>query len=130
VAGEIAVAEGRPRDALPHFQQWGTEVIDVVYLAALPHMAEAYDLADEADSAIAYYERYLNTPLGGRQVVDAFWRARTYRRLGELYEARGDTAKAVEYYNAFVELWQDADPELQPAVRDVWAWMASLVAER
>jgi tetratricopeptide (TPR) repeat protein len=130
VAGEIAVAEGRPRDALPHFQQWGTEVIDVVYLAALPHMAEAYDLADEADSAIAYYEQYLNTPLGGRQVVDAFWRARTYGRLGELYEARGDTAKAVEYYNAFVELWQDADPELQPAVRDVRAWMASLVAER
>jgi tetratricopeptide (TPR) repeat protein len=129
-AGDLALAEGRPRDALQHFRQWDAEVIGAAYLAPLPQLAEAYDLADEADSAITYYERHLNTPGLGRVVVDAFWRAPTYRRLGELYEARSDTAKAVEYYNAFVELWQDADPELQPAVRDLRARIASLVGER
>jgi tetratricopeptide (TPR) repeat protein len=53
----------------------------------------------------------------------------TYKRIGELYEARGDTAKAVEYYNQFVELWNDADQELQPIVRDVRERIARLVGE-
>jgi DNA-binding SARP family transcriptional activator len=41
---------------------------------------------------------------------------RAYERLGELYEQRGDTAKAIYYYGKLVELWKDADPELQPRV--------------
>ncbi len=61
--------------------------------------------------------------------MEDFWRARSYRRLGELHEQRGDTAKAVEYYNEFVELWRDADPELQPQVEDVKRRLAALVGE-
>jgi Fic family protein len=45
-------------------------------------------------------------------------------RLGELYEARGDRAKVRDYYGRFVDLWKDADPELQPIVRDVRARVA------
>ena len=45
------------------------------------------------------------------------------------YEARGDRAKALEYYGRFVNLWKDADPELQPVVRDVRARMARLAGE-
>jgi hypothetical protein len=41
------------------------------------------------------------------------------RRLGELYEARGDTAKAVAQYRAFVEQWRNAEPELQPRVAEI-----------
>lgn len=53
-----------------------------------------------------------------------------YKRLGELYQERADRGKAVEYYNEFVELWKDADPELQPVVRDVRERIARLVGER
>ncbi len=53
-----------------------------------------------------------------------------YKRLGELYEAQGDREKAVEYYDQFVELWAEADSELQPVVRDVRARIARLVGER
>jgi hypothetical protein len=42
--------------------------------------------------------------------------ASVYERLGDLYEQRGDTAKAVYYYGKLVDLWKDADPELQPRV--------------
>jgi hypothetical protein len=49
-------------------------------------------------------------------MVDATWLAATYMRLGELWEGRGDRARAAKYYAAFVELWQSADPELQPRV--------------
>jgi len=48
------------------------------------------------------------------------------RRLGELYEARGDGARAAEYYGRFAKLWRDADPALQPAVRDALARAARL----
>ncbi|HWP36045.1 MAG TPA: tetratricopeptide repeat protein, partial [Gemmatimonadales bacterium] len=53
-----------------------------------------------------------------------------YRRLGELYEAKGDREKALRYYGDFVDLWKDADPELQPVVREVKERMARLVGER
>jgi hypothetical protein len=51
------------------------------------------------------------------------------KRLGELYETRGDKPKALEYYGRFVELWKEADPVLQPAVREVRGRMAALAGE-
>jgi hypothetical protein len=36
----------------------------------------------------------------------------------------------VRYYGAFVELWRDADPVLQPLVADVRARIAQLTGER
>ena len=55
------------------------------------------------------------------------------RRCGgssaRLYEARGERAKAVEQYTAFLDLWRDADPALQPQVREVKERLANLVGE-
>ena len=50
---------------------------------------------------------------------DAHYRAGVLQRLGEMYEAKGNVDKAITHYQAFVELWKSADPELQPRVRDV-----------
>ena len=52
--------------------------------------------------------------------------APAHKRLGELYAARGDNAKAVSHYSAFVNLWQRADPDLQPKVAEVRARMERL----
>jgi hypothetical protein len=54
----------------------------------------------------------------------------TYKRLGELYETVGDRAKALQYYGEFVNLWQDADPVLQPQVKEVRGRMAALAGEK
>ena len=62
-------------------------------------------------------------------VSDAEVLPATYKRLGELYEARGERAKAADYYTRFVNLWKDADAELQPAVRDVRGRLARLSGE-
>jgi tetratricopeptide (TPR) repeat protein len=56
--------------------------------------------------------------------------APTYRRLGELYEDRGQLDKARDYYGRFIDLWKNADPELQPLVRDVRQRLVRLTAER
>jgi tetratricopeptide (TPR) repeat protein len=47
-------------------------------------------------------------------------------RLGQLYESMGDTAKAIANYHAFIELWKNADPELQPRVADARRRLARL----
>ena len=62
-------------------------------------------------------------------IDDSYGLAPTFQRLGELYEARGDRAKALEYYGRLVDLWKGADPELQPVVRDVRVRMARLASE-
>ncbi len=78
---------------------------------------------------MTYYERLVTTPSLARVSGDALTLASAYKRLGELYEARGERAKAVEYYGRLVKLWNDADPELQPVVRDVRARLVRLAGE-
>jgi tetratricopeptide (TPR) repeat protein len=36
--------------------------------------------------------------------------ARSFYMLGKIYEQQGDTAKAIEHYEKFLDLWKDADP--------------------
>jgi tetratricopeptide (TPR) repeat protein len=132
VAGRIALAEGRQDDAIAAFRLLRDEGTGA--LVGLSQLAEAYDRAGNADSALAYYERFVMTPaMGGPPAPLAGGRAPrlgpSYKRLGELYEQRGDREKAVEYYNKLVELWKEADAELQPVVQDVKRRIGRLVGE-
>jgi len=51
-----------------------------------------------------------------------------HERLGQLYESMGNTEKAVQHYRAFIELWKNADAELQPRVTDARKRLARLTA--
>jgi hypothetical protein len=55
----------------------------------------------------------------GRLNIDSWFLAAAHKRLGELYEARGDHPRAVAHYGEFLELWKRADPDLQPKVAAV-----------
>jgi hypothetical protein len=46
-----------------------------------------------------------------------------------LYEAAGDLPRAVTNLEKFVELWKDADPELQPKVREARERVTRIRAE-
>jgi tetratricopeptide (TPR) repeat protein len=112
--GILALAEGRLDDAIAELR-----AIDIgpCTICVLPMLGQAYDQAGETDSVAAIYERYVTTPwLGRLDAGDWFALAVIYERLGGLYELRGDTEKATLYYGRFVELWEDADPDLQPRV--------------
>jgi len=85
---------------------------------AMVRIGQAQDLAGRGDSAIVYFERFLTTP-DPQPEQDSRWRAEVYRRLGELYEAKGAKGKATEQYHRFVDLWARADPDLQPQVAEV-----------
>lgn len=81
-------------------------------------LAQAHDLARHPDSAIVYFERFaaMRDASSGEE---GQWLPGTYKRLDELYEDKGNKSKAIASYEKFVELWKDAEPELQPKVAEV-----------
>jgi tetratricopeptide (TPR) repeat protein len=116
--GYVALAEGRHADAIAEFRLADDRSMNLCRSCALPPLADAYDLAGEPDSAVAIYERFVGERSFGRDELHAALRylPSIYERLGALYEQRGDVAKAIHYYGKLIELWKDADPELQPRV--------------
>ena len=112
--GHIALAERHWPEAIARFQAAEREERALPSLG-LAELARAYDLSGQLDSATALYERYLDTPdvLRSGSGNDGLELGRTYRRLGQLYEGRGDKIRAGEYYGRFARLWKDCDPELR-----------------
>ncbi|MHC4108353.1 MAG: protein kinase domain-containing protein, partial [Planctomycetota bacterium] len=127
--GAVAFAEGRYDDAIAEYRLADEALGNPI--RRIKRLGLAYEAAGQIDSAIAAYERYVTTPWYGNARIDndAYYLALHYERLGTLYEDRGERDKAIYYYNELVELWKNADPELQPRVEDARRRIAELVAE-
>jgi tetratricopeptide (TPR) repeat protein len=126
---EIYLAEKKPMDAVREI--WASDSLPDGPSSDCAHcididLGRAYDLASKPDSAIAHWERYLSEPFTHSVSGDALYLAGIHKRLGEIYEAKGDTAKAEAHYTAFINLWKDADPELQPKIAEVRKRLAGL----
>jgi tetratricopeptide (TPR) repeat protein len=120
----IALAEHRYLDAAHESEATN---VGVCGTCSAPLTGMAFDLAQQPDSAIAAFTKYVeSTSLSGRLNTDGFFLAGSYKRLGELWEAKGDRAKAASYYAKFIELWKNADPDLQPKVAEVRRRLARL----
>ena len=122
--GEIALAQNKPRDALAEFRKGDVAYDGQPATECAPcsefNLARAFDAAGMADSAIAAYERFVEEPYFDRiSETDPLGLAGAHKRLGELYEAKGDRRRAASHYQQFVTLWKDADPGLQPRVAEV-----------
>jgi tetratricopeptide (TPR) repeat protein len=125
----VLEAEGRLEDALEAYRGWD-QVSGMCIVCGTLERGRVYDRMGEADSARVLYERFVVSPsvgfLGLRRRTGL---AATYKRLGELYEASGDRKRAAEYYGKFVDLWKDADSELQPGVAEVRRRLGRLAQE-
>ena len=130
--GEIALADRKPLDALVEFRRGdvGYDGLPANECApCLPfNLARAFDAAGKPDSAAVMFERYLSTPywLKTDAEMDPVRLPAVHERLGQLYESMGNTEKAIEHYRAFIDLWKNADPELQPRVADARKRLARL----
>jgi len=117
MTGDIAMAERRYDDAVRAYRDADKAGCQA---CSQPDIGRAYDLAGKSDSAIAVLTRYIEQfPDAFRLGSDAWNLAGVHKRLGELYEAKGDKQKAAGHYVKFLELWKNADPELQPKVDEV-----------
>jgi serine/threonine-protein kinase len=128
IMGLLALQEGRPAEAVRenHAALGRNSECRPCAMAAL---GRSFDAAGQPDSAIWWSEQYLASTEMTRVYEDFQSRGQTYRRLGELYEEKGDREKAANYYQEFIDLWRDADADLQPQVADVKKKLAKVAGE-
>jgi tetratricopeptide (TPR) repeat protein len=92
--------------------------------------AQIFDQLGARDSALAMYTGYLELYAHDRAGWDNELRGPSLERVGQLYDEAGDLENAAVYYARFVELWADADPELQPRVEAARARLEEIIRER
>ncbi len=131
VRAVLALAGGNAQDALAHLVEAREKEQGLLHHLSKLLLADTFaalgrwaDAAVHYDSVVGTY-RLNYTDVGEYGPILPL----AHERAGAAYLALGDTATAVEHLNAFVNLWRDADPELQPIVRRARSRLADLVGE-
>jgi hypothetical protein len=115
--GEIAIAEGRPLDAMTAFRRSDVAAdglpVSACVVCVLPALARAAERAGLADSSRALWERYVTTASDQRLESDSWFLAMAYRELRRLYAEAGDPLKSADFHRRLADLWSNADPDLR-----------------
>jgi DNA-binding SARP family transcriptional activator/tetratricopeptide (TPR) repeat protein len=126
VAAWIDLAEGRPGPAVAKFREslrfaGGGAPSQNLRDAEI---GLAFERAGMPDSALASYEHYLNTPpVWDADIYKLAW---VLEHAATLYDRKGDRRRAKTAYDRLAVLWKNADPELQPLVKQALARSAAL----
>jgi serine/threonine protein kinase/Tfp pilus assembly protein PilF len=86
-------------------------------------LASAYYEAGNFEKALEEYNRITSLTIGRKYFGDIY--SQSYCMIGKIYEQQGDTAKSIEHYEKFLDLWKDADPRL-PELDDAKKRLAAL----
>jgi eukaryotic-like serine/threonine-protein kinase len=128
LAAAMARGEGDYAEALRQLTL--AEPLEACVRCIAQAKAVLFDISEQPDSAIAYYERFISEHAPRGLWQDAYGLATSHERLAELYELRGELDRAVYHAGRFVELWQDADPLLRARVNSKLALLARLQERR
>jgi tetratricopeptide (TPR) repeat protein len=115
--GWIFLAERRPLDAVVAFRasrMLSDGPSNASPIAGDVEMGIAFERSGMPDSAITAYEHYMNTPWADHVRDDGFRLPWALEHVAALYDAKGNTKKAISAYQRLADLWRQADPELQP----------------
>lgn len=123
----LLLSEGRFEESLEMYRK---RDLSVCGLCRYMPGALLFDSLGMRDSAIAYYEGYVTADAHSRLFFDSALLALSNERLGYLYDEAGDSEKASLYLARFVELWNEADPELQPRVGAARTRLEEILRER
>jgi tetratricopeptide (TPR) repeat protein len=70
-------------------------------------LAKAYYESGDLEKSQEAYEGIISRPTS---IFSGEIYAKSFYMLGKIYEQQGNTAKAIEHYEKFLDLWKDADP--------------------
>ena len=73
-------------------------------------LAFAYYKSGQLDKSKEQYDRITSLTYGRIYNGDIY--AKSFYMLGKIHEEQGNTAKAIEHYEKFLNLWKDADPSI------------------
>ena len=131
--GAIATAEGQWDRAVAAFLAWNSAPVSSarhVYNRGLPEAAQILARRGQPDSAIVLFERALGTSSTyGGATYESTWYTEALSTLGDLYESRGDRAKAAEYYKRYVDVFKDPDPPIAAHVAQIRERLARVTGE-
>jgi tetratricopeptide (TPR) repeat protein len=110
--GQIELSKGNIPKALKHLG-------DAISLLPFHHQVDQYAFIFEPlaqthfssgniDKAEELYKEIKSITIDRVFVGEAY--AKSFYMLGKIYEEQGRTAKTIEHYNKFLDLWKDADP--------------------
>jgi len=89
-------------------------------------LALAYYSSGDVEKAREEYERITSLTNGRLHLGDIY--AKSFYMLGKIYEQQGNSAKAIEHCEKFLDLWKDADPDI-PEVIDAKKKLAGLKSQ-
>jgi tetratricopeptide (TPR) repeat protein len=92
----------------------------------LDSLAMAYYRSGNFEKAITEYEKIISCPSGFLKYENVY--VKSFYMLGKIYEQQGNTAKTIEHYEKFLDLWKDADPGIAE-VDDARKRLAGLKSE-
>jgi tetratricopeptide (TPR) repeat protein/tRNA A-37 threonylcarbamoyl transferase component Bud32 len=129
VLSDILLAEGKAAEAIAQLR--ASQVLpdgptNVCAMCDAAELGFAFDRAGMPDSTIAFFEQFTSGVTQFQWGPDANFLALIVERLGQLYEEKGERQKAYASFARFVDLWKNADPDLQPRVADARKRMARL----
>jgi tetratricopeptide (TPR) repeat protein len=127
----IALQEERAEDAMEHLRRAQAADFGRLRWEARLLLADAHAALGNLEEAIAQYDTLTGTYRLSRLDLPVSYPLRplAHERLGSLYLDVGDTTAAARHLASFIELWRDADPELQPRVEAARRRLAQLVVE-
>lgn len=118
--GDIALAEKRYAVAINEYTEAAKRGCDFCSMSGLSRAQEQAGQLDAATKTASWLANRKEMGMTGPGIPLA------YERLGFLYEKKGDKPRAISAYQEFVELWKNADAELQPRVQKARARIAAL----
>ena len=128
----LALQEGKPQESLRHLELARTAEFGLVHDYSRLVSGDAYAALGRWREAAAEFEAVAGTrgvPFDDTRSHPPLQPV-AHERLGGVYLALGDTTAALTHLAKFVELWSEADPELQPRVEQAQATLQDLLSRR
>jgi tetratricopeptide (TPR) repeat protein len=111
--GLIQIEKDKFREAIPYLEEVESSLsfqnrVRRFHAFFMEPLAFAYYKSGNLNKAIQQYGKIISLTIGRLNYGDIY--AKSYYMLGKIYEEQGNTAKAIEHYEKFLDLWKDADP--------------------
>ncbi len=125
VRAVLALQEGAVEEGIAHLERARANSFGLL-------LGDAEAARGRMDVAVAHYDT-VTTSYGLNWTESGLYaplRPLAHERAANAFLALGDTASALRHLAAFVDLWRNADPELQPRVESANRLLEQLAGER